>query len=853
MSTTWSSRPTRWLSILPPLLIGAILRIALWNRLPRQGFISDEAEYLASANWLALGRGFTWHQGWFWTRAPLYPLFLATHLWLFGTATLTPIFLTQSLFSMGIIVLIYGLTLQSGGGRRAAGLAAMVAAIYFPFATHAQMLLSETLHLTIILGAWVMLGQWAHDPQRWWYVAYAGILLGLATLTRALTIGLLPLVACWMFLTTHSSPETQSIRTTHHPHSWSGWCCSHPVLARALPVVILVVMASAVILPWSYYASRVYGGTIVVDTTGAFNLLCGARAAYDGERQDAPVRQFLSALLDETLSRSERLSMAAGSCLFQRRDHHLLAALERPVTAITQGERQRLMYAEAFCLLRATPLAFLEKSFREFVNLLQINYTSDERMSSGFALGYLPHWYILSLFVLNDTIYVFSLPLGILGWALTWRERPTSGRTPARMIAGITGIWWCYLLCTIPLTFAIDRFRLLFLPFVFMYAAIALVQLGRKGFSLIGSLTARYPEHGIRAGRITIIPQTLIQQVRPYLGPSLLSLLLFWLALAPHAYFQSPPASLASYLGPYPSSLAATRIAWNSRAAGLDNQALIAALGRGDAATVRALLTTGKITSHTRTYALPLLAALEGKPAIGLVLLDLRTWYSRITGVLHGTLPGEALVFLPPPVRNDWRAAVVRGELLRRQGDVRGTKAAFTPSFVDDNNPVEWAWEWLHPPPTRHIDLAGNTDLGYIWGFYLGESDPAINGTFRWSGSEARLLFPRQGRAEPQELCLRADGRGWPLDIPLPQVQWFLGNDKQQRSSLIPIGTLELERAVTIWCRALPPTPPGADIMVVLRSPTFVPPAADLRHQQGPQTGQLRQLGVRLDWVELRP
>jgi hypothetical protein len=40
--------------------------------------------------------------------------------------------------------------------------------------------------------------------------------------------------------------------------------------------------------------------------------------------------------------------------------------------------------------------------------------------------------------------------------------------------------------------------------------------------------------------------------------------------------------------------------------------------------------------------------------------------------------------------------------------------------------------------------------------------------------------------------------------------------------------------------------------VLVLRCPTFVPAAADLLNQQGPQTGQLRQLGMRLDWVELR-
>jgi hypothetical protein len=42
-------------------------------------------------------------------------------------------------------------------------------------------------------------------------------------------------------------------------------------------------------------------------------------------------------------------------------------------------------------------------------------------------------------------------------------------------------------------------------------------------------------------------------------------------------------------------------------------------------------------------------------------------------------------------------------------------------------------------------------------------------------------------------------------------------------------------------------------VEIVVRSETFVPPAADLLAQQGPQAGQLRLLGVRLDWAELTP
>jgi hypothetical protein len=195
-------------------------------------------------------------------------------------------------------------------------------------------------------------------------------------------------------------------------------------------------------------------------------------------------------------------------------------------------------------------------------------------------------------------------------------------------------------------------------------------------------------------------------------------------------------------------------------------------------------------------------------------------------------------------------------------------RAAFTPTYVDQQNPVDWAWHWLFPPPTRSIDLAGNRDLGYIQGFYLGAGDLAAGGTLRWSTARARLLFPGQGRDEPQQLCLRADGRGWPHDMAMPHIRLLLADTTAKSTDVTlyrsmqlqhqtpphntPFATIALQRRVETFCVTLPATPPGADLVVLLDTPVFVPDAADLLARQGSQAGQLRLLGVRLDWAELR-
>ncbi|NTU83440.1 MAG: hypothetical protein HGA45_29405, partial [Chloroflexales bacterium] len=583
--------------LLLALGVGLALRLALWGALPRLGLISDEAEYLASADWLANGRGFAWHTLYLWTRAPLYPLFLAGHIAIFGRA-LEPIFVTQTILSLVNVALTYALTLQlTGGSRRAAGAAALLTAAYLPLASYAQLLLSETLFVTLLLGAAVALGaapRVAHGALRSLaFFIVAGALLGLATLTRGLTLGFLPVAAIWAW--------------------WASGRRLGPALALALT-------AGLTVAPWSLYATRAYGGPIVVDTTGAFNLALGARTAYDGGRSDEPTRSFVLALLDPVLSQEQRRELLAGrrdadgaltrapACLYAAGDAGLMAALAR-APALTQADRQRLLSAEAMCLLRARPLAFAAKSLTELVDLFQINYTGDERLSKGFALGRLPPWYVAALFLLDDTLYVLALPLAVLGWALL-RSQAAKARTapsPAMQERGsapiyasgallaLVGLWLLYNLAAAPLLFAINRFRVPLMPFAFALAGAALAGLPR----LAPALRTRYGA-----------------------ACATLAGLLFMLAASPYAYLEprtpGQASRWASYLGPYPSSLESALRALAAREGYLREQELAAALGAGDTGAARAALAAPGLPAHAAAVGAPLLDGLEGRPAAGL-------------------------------------------------------------------------------------------------------------------------------------------------------------------------------------------------------------------------------------------
>jgi 4-amino-4-deoxy-L-arabinose transferase-like glycosyltransferase len=804
-----------------PLLLalgfGLALRIALWERLPRLGLIGDEAEYLAAADWLARGRGFAWHTQYLWTRAPLYPLFLAAHIALFGRA-LEPIFLSQTLLSLVNIALIYLLALRLAG-RAAAGIAATLVAVYLPFAVYGQLLLSETLFICLLLGVFVALACFTTEAQKaqslaagvW--LAVAGVLLGLATLTRGLTLVFVPFVAGWLFWVLWS-----------HVRAGKGWLRRAIVQFCALHGAFCIVL-----LPWTFYASRTYGGLVMVDSTGAFNLLLGARTAFDGRRDDVSTRNFVLALLPQPgRSEAARLALLAprpseggairpGSCLLERDDARLLAALARPAEQLSQGQRQQLMSAEAFCLLRVAPRAFVQKSLTELIGLFQINYTGAERMASGFALGRLPLWYVAALFLLDDTLYVLALPLAVLGWAIVRGDRAqregdradTHARSlPPLALLLLIGLWLLFNLAAAPLLFAINRFRVPLMPFVFLLASAALAQLPR----LLPTLRTRYG-----------------------MACAALAGLLFLVAATPYAYLEprapGAPARLASYLGPPPSSLALSVRAIAARPGYLAERRLASALGARDVQAARAALADPDLPAWSAAVGLPLLDALEGRPAEGL-----------------DRLADSSVRPLEP-----WQTAVVVGELLRHLDDRAAARRELGPELVDRENPVDWAWEWLAPPPLpeNRLTVADDDDLGYISGFYLGGFDaemPRPDGTqgatTRWASGDAMIRFPRAATGQPQQLCLLASSRGWPPDLAPPTVRVSL--DGVELGSFTPTPNLAEH------CLALPARPAGADIVIRFVSATFVPSALDLIAQQGPQVGQLRLLAFQLDAAEVR-
>ena len=206
------------------LLAALVLRLAVWWMLPYRDWISDEAEYWNAAAWLASGKGFAFFDGWIWTRPPLYLLFLAAHIKLFGLTGMWAARLTQALLGVLLVWQVMCLARRlapSGGERRVSLIAGWAMALSYSFASFAFFLLGETFFLVLFVAALLALLRWREagphpdpglkpgaegtKPLRrlagvWGWLVIAGVLFGLSALTKALVLTFMPIVAAWVLV-----------------------------------------------------------------------------------------------------------------------------------------------------------------------------------------------------------------------------------------------------------------------------------------------------------------------------------------------------------------------------------------------------------------------------------------------------------------------------------------------------------------------------------------------------------------------------------------------------------------------------------------------------------------------------
>jgi len=161
----------------------------------------DSRSYDNLARGLATGHG--WVAGSSAYRPPGYPFFLAAVYWLVGvphphglthTGGWTAVRLVEAVLATGTVALI-GILANQVAGRRVAVASLAVAAVYLPLILVGVSLVAESLLVPLVLGATVCALHSRHCARRRRWILAAGVLCGLAALTRGNGVVIAPALA----------------------------------------------------------------------------------------------------------------------------------------------------------------------------------------------------------------------------------------------------------------------------------------------------------------------------------------------------------------------------------------------------------------------------------------------------------------------------------------------------------------------------------------------------------------------------------------------------------------------------------------------------------------------------------
>jgi tetratricopeptide (TPR) repeat protein len=439
------------------LLLALLLRLLLWSQ-PLHQPANDEIEYIAVARDLLAGRGWQFYEHFHWLRAPLYPLFLAGSLWLAG-GDLHRAALPNITLSVANVYLIYRLALALAD-RRAAYLAALLVTVLLTFATFGSLYMSETLFTFLFTAALVCLVRppttdhrppttdhrpptTAENPhlvtlspchlvKEHWSLAAAGVLFGLATLTRSITLLFLPVVAIWLLFrlrtTDHRPPTTDHRPPTIEPPIPDPRSPIPDTRSRRRILVPLVFLLCAVltIAPWTVRNYLAYGRLIPVETGLSFNLW------------------FFS---DPHESNDEI--------------YHTLRSIPNPAV------RADYATAKGLARLREDPGILLRNLWPNWVRLLEADTIEDRFIQESYYSDVNLPLFTTAL-IFDDALYVLILLAAGAGLVLRW---------PGRRLAALGDSWWLvvawvlYVIATVLLTHGEARYRHFLHPVLIPYAA----------------------------------------------------------------------------------------------------------------------------------------------------------------------------------------------------------------------------------------------------------------------------------------------------------------------------------------------------------------------------------------------
>jgi 4-amino-4-deoxy-L-arabinose transferase-like glycosyltransferase len=250
-----------WLGLI--LLSALTLRISVLIAIEPTPLAGDEADYYRRAVHLVSDGRMESLGG----RAPGNEFFFAALFRLFGISTLVARVGNVAL-SAATVVPIYVLGRQLGGGRTGL-VAAALAALYPNFIAYSHYLWAEPLYILLATSGLALLGSQQGRPALW-RSALAGLLFGVAALTREVGVVFPLLGAAWLYFVSRAEPAKAAAR--------SG---------------LLVAVFALVLVPWTLHLNAGREDFALVTRTFYMNLFKGnvEPQRVDGEERPGGLRK----------------------------------------------------------------------------------------------------------------------------------------------------------------------------------------------------------------------------------------------------------------------------------------------------------------------------------------------------------------------------------------------------------------------------------------------------------------------------------------------------------------------------------------------------------------------------------
>lgn len=313
----WLTRRVYFVGLGVLLLLALVPRVWLWADQGAAWMVypADEDEYYRGAIHILL-RGDYYDTGQ-WLRAPLTSIWLAGLLALLG-GNIPLVLLAQCGLSVATLLLLAELARTQFDSRGAGLAAAGLAAVSLPYASIASQMLSETLFIFLIAAGLLLFETARRRSMRWPWLLGGGLVWGLATLTRPISLYALPLLLLWALI--------QTVRT--------GRLRLHTPLALLLGFVLVVA-------PWTARNYAVHGHLVVIDTSGGTSFWLG-NLREPGERE----LQFLWNETVPNLAERQQRALARAFANITSEPHVFLARMRNKAVTLWQFET-RLFVASA--------------------------------------------------------------------------------------------------------------------------------------------------------------------------------------------------------------------------------------------------------------------------------------------------------------------------------------------------------------------------------------------------------------------------------------------------------------------------------------------------------------------------